>query len=439
MVAVRLKLLFLVACVAEVAFLLVAQVLNSALLLYPCMLLFMVLVLWAAFKRISVPVFLFFLPFSALLKVQPRTISFYTIALVLAYVIYVVLGSRRINIYHLIPGMLLLALTMTVKTVNGTTLDNVYLLFFAAILLLPFVKQELDGEYDFYWLTCFFSLGIILAAITSRQLTAFPTIARYIEVKDLLGVLRYSGYYADPNFYSAHITAAIGGVLILLLNRRSVAKGIVLFSLLILLFVCGSISVSKSFWLVALAVVLLWMVSFLFQKERVSAKLMVLLTFVLGVLFLLSSTLFTDMIDAMLVRFGRDSNLSDFTTGRTGLWMQYAQVLEENPLMLLFGNGYTNVTVNGRASHNTLVQAVFQFGLVGCTVLLAWIACFVRTLLGQSHIRWDTLAQLFILAIGAFGPWLALDLLFFDEFFLIPIYICVAVRFVTKEAMEKTE
>lgn len=439
MIAIRLKILFLIACFVEAIFLLVAQVLGSTVLLIPCLICFLVLVAWSALKRMSVPVFMFFLPFATLLKMRPGTISFYTVALFAAYVIYTVMGSRNLKVYHIIPALCLIALTLAVRTFYGYSLENSYLLFCATLLLLPFLAQELDGEYDFYWLTCFFALGIIVAAVTARQLTAFPTISRYIEVFDLFGARRYSGYYGDPNFYSAQITAAIGGVLVLLLNRMRAGQTVMLVLLMAMLLYAGFMSVSKSFLLVTVVLLLLWGVSILFQKERLSAKLMVLLTFGFGVLFLLSSTLFTDMIDTVIGRFSGNDSLSDLTTGRTELWMSYLKAFIEDPALLLFGNGYVHVLVNERASHNTIIQTVFQFGLVGGLVLLAWVACYVRMLLDDTRIRWDTLAQLCILCIGAFGPWMALDLLFFDDFFLVPVYVCVAIRFVTRRAMETEE
>ena len=72
-------------------------------------------------------------------------------------------------------------------------------------------------------------------------------------------------------------------------------------------------------------------------------------------------------------------------------------------------------------------------------MLFAWMASYARTLLDGTRIRWDTLSQLCILAVGAFGPWMALDLLFFDDFFLIPVYVCVAIRFLTHRAEIETE
>ena len=120
--------------------------------------------------------------------------------------------------YHLIPGLLLFALTLTVKTLYGNSIDRSFILFIVSILLVPFLARELNDRYDFYWLTLFLSAGIILAAISSQHLYVFPTISRYIETINLFNVTRLSGYYGDPNFYATHITAALSGVLVMLLN-----------------------------------------------------------------------------------------------------------------------------------------------------------------------------------------------------------------------------
>lgn len=434
MIAVRSKIIFLLACVAEAALLLITQVLGNTLLLLPCLVIFLAIVAWAAVKGMAVPVLLFFLPFAPLLKFQPGTTSFFTIALLGVYVIYIVMGSRNINVYHLVPGLLLIAMALVVKTLYGYSIDNSFILFSASIILIPFLTRELDGEYDFYWLTVFFSLGIVITAVTAKQLVVFPTITRYIGTHLGYGIIRRSGYYGDPNFYSAHITAALSGMLVLLLNNKKNKRTIVVILLTIALVYCGFLSVSKSFMLVATCLFFVWLVEFMFKKGRLSAKLMIILTFLVGTAFLLSSTVFTDLIGMMLSRFTNSGNLSDFTTGRTELWIKYLEMFTEDAVLFLFGKGFTSVLVFDRASHNTLIQAVYQFGIIGCGFLFGWLVCCIRTLLAESKILWSDLARIFILLIGVLGPWMALDLLFFDEFFLMPIYVCVGVRFISGES-----
>lgn len=436
MLAIRSRILLLVLCFIEAIFLLFAQVFGSTLFLLPCLLCFLLLAAWSAVKSISIPVLLFFLPFAPLLKLEPGSISFYTIALVAVYLIYIVMGSKSINIYHIIPAMALIALIAAVKIIYGYTFDNSFFLFSLSLMMVPFLVRELDHELDFYWLTIFFALGIVLAAVTSQYLLVFPTITRYINVLSHSGIIRYAGYYGDPNFYSAHITAALSGALIMLLGRVSKKRAVVMIFLIAALLYCGFMSVSKSFFLVSLTLLVFWIIAFSFKRERVSLKVMIILTFSIGVIFLLSTTVFSGMVDMMFSRFGNDTNLSDFTTGRTDIWMQYINTLGEDPLLLLFGKGFTSATVNGRAAHNTVIQAFFQFGIIGAILLLGWFICYVRTLLGKIRIKFSDFTPIFILLIGAFGPWMGLDMIFFDEFFLIPIYVCFGIRFIIQNTQQ---
>ena len=53
----------------------------------------------------------------------------------------------------------------------------------------------------------------------------------------------------------------------------------------------------------------------------------------------------------------------------------------------------------------------------------------VKILLDGARIQRRHMACLAILLIGIIGPAVALDYLFYDEFFLFPVYACMAVRF----------
>ena len=428
MITIRTKPLLLFICFVEAIWLLIAQTLNITFLLLPCLLCFLALVAWAAIQNTAMPVMLFFLPFSPLLKIRPGTISLFTVALLMIYAIYTVTGSRQVKVLHLIPALLIIVLTLIVKAAYNYEIDNTYIMFTVTLLLVPFLTRELDGGYDFYWLTIFFTLGICLAAITAQYLTVFPFIARYIDVNTNLGFARRSGYMGDPNFYSGHITAALSAILVLILNNDKRKKMFVLIPLACLLLYCGLMSVSKSFLLIAASLLLLWMVDLWFQKGKMSVKVTLIITLVIVGGFLLSSTVFTDMLDVVLSRFGQDNNLSDFTTGRTDVWSTYVTAMFEDPLLLLFGRGCTDVIIGEKPTHNTILEIMFQLGLIGFLFMAAWLVFFVQTLLDGTKIHRRQTTQLVILIVGVFGPWIALDYLFFDEYFLFPIFTCMAIR-----------
>ncbi len=436
MVTIRSKTLLLCSCFLVAAWLLVAQTLNNIVVLAACLVCFLALVVWAAIKNTAMPVILFFLPFAPLLKLRPGTISFFTIALLLVYAVYTVTGSRQVKVLHLVPALLLLALTLVVKVAYGYDMDNTYILFAVTLMLVPFLTKELEGSYGFYWLTLCFALGICLAAVTAQYLTVFPTISRYIDVNTSLGMIRRSGYNGDPNFYSAHITCALGGALILFLNNKKKYSWIPMVLIALVLLYCGLMSVSKSFWLVSICMVLLWFVDLLFRRGKMSVKVTLIMILIVAILFVLSSTVFTDMLGEIIARFSKDNTISDLTTGRSELWKSYLNAFMQDPLLLVFGQGYSDVMVNGRPPHNTIIQGVFQFGLLGGLIMLAWLIFFVRTMIGESRISWNHASQLAIVMIGAFGPWMALDYLFFDEFFLMPIYVCAAIRFLHRQQQE---
>lgn len=437
MITIRSKTLLLCACFIETCWLLVAQMLNVTAILLPCLVCFLLLVGWAAIKNAAMPVILFFLPFAPLLKFRPGTISFFTIALLLVYGIYTVTGSRRVKVLHLIPALLLVVMTLIVKTAYGHDLDNSYILFAITLMLVPFITRELDEGYDFYWLTVCFALGICLAAITAQYLTVFPTISRYIDVNVNLGFARRSGYNGDPNFYSAHITTALSGILVLLLNETKRSKLFVLAALACLLLYCGLMSVSKSFLLISVCLLLLWVLTLLLQRGKVSVKVTLIVTLVVAGGFLLSSTVFTDMLNTTFSRFSQDANLSDFTTGRTEVWARYIQAMLEDVRLLLFGQGYSDVIIGEKPTHNTLLEGLFQLGLIGCALLSLWMVHFFQTLLNGARLQRNQIARLAMVLMGTFGPWIALDYLFFDEFFLLPIFVCMAVRFLHQQQETK--
>ena len=153
---------------------------------------------------------------------------------------------------------------------------------------------------------------------------------------------------------------------------------------------------------------------------------------------MLSSSAIQDLLRMVMDRFSQASNASELTTRRLNIWLMYLNEFEHNVWLTLIGEGYTSVTLAHRASHNTIIQGVFQFGLIGFPILCIWMIFMLKSTKKGMLCR-RRLKYALLLCIGVALPWMALDILFFDEFFLLPVYIVIGILYSnhSTEHMEK--
>lgn len=394
-----------------------------------CLLLYLLLLRYACRQDFTLPLLLFFLPWSRLLKLSPCSFSFFTLGLVLACLIGIINNKFRFRSYQLETGLLLMCFTLTAKIISGYGLSFSYIGFIMMITLFPSVKEEQSrDEYSLYHAVVFFSAGIITAALCAQRLAEYSNITEYITIDAYLTITRASGFYGDPNYYAAQITAALSGCLILLLRERGAVRKIILWGLAFLLLYCGFLSGSKTFAIICACTVSIWLAALLCLRGRLCFKISLILGAVFTTVFIASSPMFEEMLDVLISRFSYVSDLSSLTTGRTDLWGSYLNEFSENLKTLLIGSGFTDVRINGRASHNTIIQTVFQLGLLGLPVLIRWIVCFFKNTSNACRPQKPSLLCAAVLVTGIFGPWLAIDTLFFDEFFLLQWYMFVSLR-----------
>lgn len=410
-------------CVILAFGLCITQIIGSTILILACLAVFMLFVGWTCAKDVTLPVLLFFLPWSQILKTGPDAFSFFTFALVLICAISVVKKRLWFKRYHLVAGILLLMLTLFSKLLDGSFLAFDYIAFMMLIFLFPVVKEEWKAEkYDFFETEFFFSAGVVMAALCAKQFSVYPNIAKYINIHSYLNIIRMSGFYGDPNFYTAQILAALSGCLIAILketNRRRVTAASIL---AVVLIYCGFLSGSKSFALIAAMIVLMWFVELVRMRGKSGRKAVMIIGGVIVALFIATSALFSGLIEVLVTRFSFSKDLSSFTTGRVELWVRYLEEIFNSAKILLLGKGFTNVKVDERAPHNTIIQAVFQFGIIGVIVLIGWCAGFYERIRKGSVPFKKRFLNTFLLIAGVYVPWLALDILFFDEFFLLQWY-----------------
>ena len=414
---------YLALCFVTAALLCFAQVSGSEVMILGVLVLQLVLTVAAAFGSMASPVLLFFLPWSTVIKLSPGNTSFYTIGLMGVCLVYMIRRGLQLNRRCLAAAIGLMAVTLVGKLLSDEWLSMSYVMFFFLLILFPQVMREISAGVNFRLLTVFFSLGIIGAAVSARMLLNFSNIARYIDVDSWTNVVRYSGYYGDPNFYSAHISAALGGVLMIIASEKQMKRFVLWLLLAAVLLYCGLMSASKAFVLSAMIMLLLWVILIMVRRGGTVIKLGVLLGVLAVSVIIVRTHAFEEVIQVISHRFSVGTGLSDLTTGRADLWQNYTETLLESPDLLFLGAGYSNVKLGGRAPHNTLIQMVFQFGLIGLPLILYWMNAYLTGALRGCRVR---LLSVSVLLIGVFMPWLALDMLFFDEFFLMPLYVAAA-------------
>jgi len=406
-----------------------AQIIGNPILILGVLALFLLLIGWTSFQGFTLPILLFFLPWSQLLKMAPGSHSFYTFALVLVCAVGAFQNRLKFKKYHVLSVFGLLVITLAAKLLHGYGLEFSYIAFFMLLVLFPVVREEIhQRKYDFYEIVLFFSVGVILAAFCAAQFSAYPSLRRYITVHAYLNIRRTSGFYGDPNFYMAQITAALSGCLVLLLKtvgkKRIAALGVLLF----LLLYYGFFSGSKTFVLVVALLAVLWIVELIKMRGRAGLRMVLLFGGALLALYVASSAMFSDLIEVLLARFSYTTDLSSFTTGRTELWAGYVEALLSDIRLLLLGTGFTNVKYDDYASHNTILQILYQFGILGTPMLIAWVLLFFQDLFKVPKLEKRQLINVLILLSGAFIPWLALDALFFDEFFLLQWFVYMGMQ-----------
>ena len=144
-----------------------------------------------------------------------------------------------------------------------------------------------------------------------------------------------------------------------------------------------------------------------------------------------SSSAFQALLQIVDDRFAQASNMSELTTGRTDLWKNYIHEFLYNPITLLFGEGYTSINLNNKGSHNTLIQLVYQFGLIGIPFLVSWVVISLRNLFAQFNVGRVQWKHILLMCVGVALPWMGIDILQFDEFFLLPIYAVIGIAYST--------
>lgn len=387
-------------------------------------------------------IMLFYLPWSPVMKFTPDTFTWFTFIVPIFYVYICLFKTEKYeNIKYSKESILItlsiLVLTLFIKLINSYKISFSYIMFIFMFMFIPTYFNNYGKKIYFTSSAIFLSFGIISTCIASKILINYSHMISYIEVDEFknLSLVRLSGFYGDPNFYSSHILVAILCLFIILIKDKSKNKMLLCINIIILLYF-GMESVSKMFLLVIVASLIVWTIGLLVMRENKKVKIGIIIMTVLSFLVIHKLGIFEEQIAMYISRFSNVSNFNQLTTGRSNLFFKYIEFFKEDIFVTILGQGYSEVLPKGMThrAHNSLIQSIYQFGIFGTSILFIWLfklsKCIKYKKLEIKSRSITKLCMIISLFIACFLPWASLDILFFDEFFYITSLFLIGRRYI---------
>lgn len=187
---------------------------------------------------------------------------------------------------------------------------------------------------------------------------------------------------------------------------------IVVFFLMSVSLVFGFLTISRSFILGILVIILsLFFIRFKGAKNAVIKKLLVLASIVILtlVVFKLFPNLSKMVVDAYKYRIESDS--SGGTGGRMEIYLECLSFLALNPIALLFGKGSYGYQVYGynhnllfsAGCHNFVLDILMSFGIIGLICVIYLVLFFIKKSRIISHIKEKPITLIPFLTVFSFS------------------------------------
>lgn len=317
-------------------------------------------------KESSMSMLMFLLPFSSIFKLSPSSQSFFTY-IMLFYILYAIMIKQKIGVKFL---MYLLALMTIVMLQAFASFDLLRFIKFFANIFLIYIAVNFDMEKWHSGIFLSFVFGVIISSLLSLP-GVLPNLSSYVSVKDLGlsndWLVRFSGMYGDPNYYSINVIISLC-ILVLLKHKREINLTLMICSTALLVYF-AVITYSRSAFIMLLLPLLL----FLYSNTK-NKKYFLTAIFTVATLYIVALVFFNkiEVFNIVVSRFSAASG--DVTSGRINSWKNYITFFTRAPFSFMFGHGLGAALVGGMAPHNTYIDFLYYFGLIGTLVFLCAIA-----------------------------------------------------------------
>jgi hypothetical protein len=396
-------------------------------------------------RKYYLPIMIFYLPWSSLLRTSPGMSSFHSIVSLLMLVLVTMEWLKKnpdLSGSYFPVAIVFVAYTLTVKLFNMLPLEPPYIFFMAMVFFIPIYLRVYGGELKFETMMLFLAIGNLSTCIAATIMIDNPNILPFMDINDEMAVgIRFSAFYSDPNYFSAQMLVAIAGLMIILTKTKKKKLVLPLIALIIALIYYALQSVSKAFILSATVILILWIFNLLIGKRSASFKIYLILSVGAAIVFAVNQEILIEQVEFYLLRFGRVSDVSSLTTGRVNLWDVYLDYLMINTEKLIFGIGLSEdqliSLLNTNNAHMTLIQMLYQIGVIGLMMIVFWWKSVYTSFMSKSKLIYSDWINMGILGIAIIMPWFGLDVLYFREFFYFPVILLTMRKYLVQNSYEK--
>ena len=254
---------------------------------------------------------------------------------------------------------------------------NSFVLCFGQLFLLRILLPQ-QNEHSAQRTAKAFCIGLLVAsvyALVVRNTWQFQAV-RGPETPAYFGsaAIRFYGPFQDPNYYAMLLVTSLA-LLTKLKDSRHIGWLVFLVGS-VLLIALGVLTYSKTFFLMLLLLVAVYLVWQFWNKRVFRGLLMTLCILIAGGVLLFSDG---SPFAVVLTRLTSSSDLGDLTTGRSDVFVDYFRAITDSVGSALFGVGLNQSNL-GRDPHNLFLEISYYVGIVGLVLMGLYYTSLIKAI-----------------------------------------------------------
>lgn len=317
-------------------------------------------------------VFFFMLPFSNIFNLGSTSLFLmFKIAIIFKWII----GNKTIEKKSFLAIITYVFYIIMISAIFATIFDAVIrILNFALWFLTIYILGTKIKEDTFCNVSMHYIGALLVSCVVALYADSIPGLKEQITDATILDSAdRFSGLWNDPNTFSVFMGVGIVLTFLLYMKHCVTFKTVVVLALALTVF--SLYSYSKMCLIIVAAI---WIGIIMFSKTLSITK-RVGIILVLAVTCTVIYFMFPQIVEVYLMRLindrAHDFSFDSLTTNRSSIWQMYISSMSENPVEWILGNGINCVLPNGRAAHQTVLQVIYQIGIVGMIIYIYTLTC----------------------------------------------------------------